>query len=94
MWAKLHLQIVRERWMDRRRDVGDRRERGAVGGRQGKIRKNGRRKAMNKCNLEEKIKSLMRTVSRESASDVQREGRRNGGMKKTESSHREGGGKA
>lgn len=36
----------------------------------------------------------MRTVSRESASDVQREGRRNGGMKKTESSHREGGGKA
>lgn len=39
MWAKLHLQIVRERWMDRRRDEGDRRERGAVQGRQGKLGK-------------------------------------------------------
>lgn len=38
----------------------------------------------------QKIKSLMRAVSRESASDVQKQGWRNGGIEKTENRQREG----
>lgn len=61
--------------MDRRRDVGDRKERG--GWREGKIRKN-----MVGGKQRENRNTKGKEVSGESRSDVQRQGWRNGGTKK------------
>lgn len=52
MWARQHLQIVRERRMGRRRDVGDR-KRGRDGGR-GKLGKYGWRKGKMNINNHKK----------------------------------------